>query len=564
MNDLKFYRRIVIANGCIPLLILAWDGWHDQLGANAANRALHITGILSLVFLFLSLLVTPLRTLTGWNSLIAYRRALGLFGFAYAAVHLGIYVIFDRAGNLASTFEEIISRRYLQVGAVAILLMVPLVVTSTNAMIQWIGPRRWKLLHRLSYVVVILGVAHYYLLVKSDVRQPLAFAAVLSPILGFRVFNQYRGRGKQTVSHRMTGTQRSKAAGSGFWKGQLEVVKIFQETHNVKTFRFQPVEGGELPFRFQAGQYLNIQLPIDGTIVRRSYTISSSPTNRSYCEISVKREELGVGSRFLHDEVTEGTILEIAAPAGKFVFDDSRHTAITLIAGGVGITPMMSLARSLTERSWPGEIYFICAVRTPKDIIFREELERLSQRFRNLHLHITLSDPVTDPNWQGATGRITGQFLSQIVPSITGHPVHVCGPGRMMDATCEILRTIGVPDHLICTEAFLSPTGISRPSGIIEATSDNEDVLIESVIEFSKSHVVTTSTSGTSVLEAAEAAGVEIPWECRSGICGQCKVRLRRGSVRMEVEDALSAKEKEAGFILACQAHPKSQLEIEA
>ncbi len=564
MNDLKFYRRIVIVNGCLPLLILAWDGWHDQLGANAANRALHITGILSLVFLFLSLLVTPLRTLTGWNSLIAYRRALGLFGFAYAAVHLGIYVIFDRAGNLASSFEEIISRRYLQVGVVALLLMVPLVVTSTNAMIQWIGPRRWKLLHRLSYVVVILGVAHYYLLVKSDVRQPLAFAAVLSPILGFRVFNQYRGRGKQTVSHRMTGTQRSKAAGSGFWKGQLEVVKIFQETHNVKTFRFQSVEGGELPFRFQAGQYLNIQLPIDGTIVRRSYTISSSPTNRSYCEISVKREELGVGSRFLHDHVTEGTILEIAAPAGKFVFDDSRHTAITLIAGGVGITPMMSLARSLTERSWPGEIYFIFGVRTPKDIIFREELERISKRFPNFHLHITLSDPVIDPDWQGATGRISGPFLSEIVPSITSYPVHVCGPGPMMDATCEILRTIGVPDHLICTEAFLSPTGISRSSGIIEATSDNEDVLIESVIEFSKSNVVTTSTSGTSVLEAAEATGVEIPWECRSGICGQCKVRLRRGSVRMEVEDALSAKEKEAGFILACQAHPKSQLEIEA
>jgi len=133
-----------------------------------------------------------------------------------------------------------------------------------------------------------------------------------------------------------------------------------------------------------------------------------------------------------------------------------------------------------------------------------------------------------------------------------------------MDATCEILRTIGVPNHLIYTEAFMSPMGISRPSGTSEATTNNDDVLIESVIEFSKSRVVTTSNSGTSVLEAAEAAGVEIPWECRSGICGQCKVRLQRGSVKMEVEDALSSREKEAGFILVCQAHPNSQLEIEA
>ena len=203
MQDLKFYRKLVIANGCIPLLILARDGWNDQLGANAANRALHITGTLSLLFLFLSLVITPLRNFTGWNSLIAYRRALGLFGFAYAFIHLGIYVVLDRAGSIASTFEEVVSRRYLQVGAAALLLMVPLAVTSTNAMIRWMGPRSWKLLHRLAYFVAILGVTHYYLLVKSDVRQPLAFAAVLSPLLGIRVFNQYRARSKQVVARRL-------------------------------------------------------------------------------------------------------------------------------------------------------------------------------------------------------------------------------------------------------------------------------------------------------------------------------------------------------------------------
>ncbi len=564
MQDLKFYRFLVVINGCIPLLILAWDAWNDQLGANAANRALHITGILSLLFLFLSLVITPLRSFTGWNSLIATRRALGLFGFAYASIHLAIYVLLDRAGSITSALDEIGSRRYLQVGAAAILLMVPLAATSTNAMIVWLGPRRWKQLHRLAYPIAILAVAHYYLLVKSDVRQPLAFAAVLSPLLGIRAYNQYRGRRKQQPARRVSLRAQPAAIGTHFWKGQLEVTKIFQETYNVKTFRFQPIAGGELPFRYQPGQYLNIQLPVDGKVVRRSYTIASSPTNTSYCEISVKREDLGLGSRFLHDRVSEGAILDIAAPAGRFVFEESKHSAVTLIAGGVGVTPLMSLARSLTERSWPGDIYFVFVARSPCDIIFRDELQRMAERFPNLHLHITLTDVKPEDNWQGATGRLTEQVLQNVVPTIVQHPAHVCGPGPMMDGTCELLRKIGVPDDLIFTEAFVSPLSTHGTVESSQTITDEDQVATESVIEFSQSRIVTTSNSLTSVLEAAEATGVEIPWECRSGICGQCKVRLLQGSVRMDVEDALNAKEKDSGFILACQAHPKSPLIVDA
>ena len=183
MNPLSFYRVLVILNGAIPLVMLAWDAWQNQLGVNSVNQALHITGILSLVFLFLSLLMTPLRWITGWGGWVAFRRALGLYGFFYALVHLLIYVGFDRALSLSSTWHEISTRRFLQVGTLALLLMVPLAVTSTNAMIRRMGAKRWKVLHRATYLVSILGVLHYFLLVKSDVRQPLAFAAVLSLLL---------------------------------------------------------------------------------------------------------------------------------------------------------------------------------------------------------------------------------------------------------------------------------------------------------------------------------------------------------------------------------------------
>lgn len=568
MRDLNFYRRLIILNGFIPLLMLAWDAWNDQVGANAVNRALHITGILSLIFLFLSLVITPLRKLTGWNSLIAFRRALGLFGFMYAVVHVGIYVGLDRALSLSSTLAELFSRRYLQVGGIAVLLMVPLAVTSTNAMIQRIGPRRWKQLHRLTYLVAILGVAHYYLLVKSDIRQPVVFAAVLTPLLGFRIIHEYRNRRPKTAV--MPGVMRSKTSQTkrNFWQGQLQVVKIFPETHNVKTFRFQLPAGGPLPFQYRAGQYLNIRLPIDGHIVRRSYTISSAPMGQGYCEISVKREAQGVGSRYLHDAVREGMTFEISAPAGRFVFEDTQHAAVTLIAGGVGITPMMSMARCLTERSWTGEIYFVFVTRTANDIIFHDELQRMAARHSNFHLHVTLTDGNSGDTWAGAVGRLTEKTLATIVPSIASQPAFVCGPGPMMDATCEILRKLGVPKEWIITEAFVSPATANEPFAPMESELNQAglvDAEFESIISFSKSQVVITATSHTSVLEAAEAAGVDLAWECRSGICGQCKVHCPEGSVHMTSHDALTAKEKAQRYILACQAHPRSaQLSIDA
>ncbi len=564
MQDTRVYRFFLLSNGCIPLLFLGWDAFYQQLGAHAVNQAIHITGILSLVFLFMSLTITPLRRLTGWSSLIAYRRGLGLFGFVYAFIHLGIYVVLDREGNIASALEEIVSRRYLLVGGIAISLMFPLAITSTNFMMRWIGPRRWKSVHRLVYLIAILGVTHYYLSVKSDVRQPLAFAAILSPLLGIRVLNQYWGPGRNPHAKWPARNAHSTMARAGFWKGKLEVAKIVQETHNVKTFRLQLPSGLTLPFRYQAGQYLNIQFLVDGKVVRRSYTISSSPTNSRHCEITVKREDMGAASRHLHDCVCEGTTLEIAAPAGRFVFDDSRHAAVTLISGGVGITPMMSITRSLTERSWPGDIYFIHAARTPRDIIFHNELERMAERSPNLHLYITLTGSWDSLTWKGATGRLSEQALRAIVSDIGKHPAHVCGPGPMMEATGELLRNVGVPDRMIFTEAFDSPIRELGDPDTNLHTAGDDDLATDSVIDFSKSQVVTTATSQDSILDAAEAVGVRIAWECRSGICGQCKVRLLQGTVRMDSEGALSPKERNMGYILSCQAHPKSPVVIEA
>ena len=124
MNQLQYFRLLVILNGAVPSLILAWDAYRGQLGVNSVNYALHVTGILSLLFLLISLLMTPLRWITGWGGWIAFRRAFGLYGFFYSILHVVIYIGFDRALNVTSALHEIWMRRYLQIGTAAFFLMI--------------------------------------------------------------------------------------------------------------------------------------------------------------------------------------------------------------------------------------------------------------------------------------------------------------------------------------------------------------------------------------------------------------------------------------------------------
>ena len=187
MNDAKFAKLLVTVNGLIPLGLLSWDALRGELGANAVSRALHTTGNLALIFFLLSLAVTPLQKLTRYSLLIATRRPLGLLAFLYAVLHVGIYVTLDRAFNLSSTLYELATRRYLQLGLLALLLMVPLAITSTDKMIRRMGSKRWKKLHRLAYVSATLAATHYYMQTKADVSLPIAFASVLAGLLVCRV-----------------------------------------------------------------------------------------------------------------------------------------------------------------------------------------------------------------------------------------------------------------------------------------------------------------------------------------------------------------------------------------
>ncbi len=569
MRDIRFAKAVVFFNGAVPLALLLWDASRHDLGANPVNHAIRTTGMLTLVFISLSLLVTPVRRVTGWNWLIFSRRTLGLYAFFYGCAHFLLFYGLDRSFSLSSTFSEMVKRKYLFVGATGLLLMVPLAVTSTNAMIKRLGSARWRALHRLVYITAIAGVIHYYLLVKADKRQPLAFAAVLAVLLGFRVI-VHRRRPK---APQIAGVARSK-----MWSGSLRVESIVEETPDVRTFRLVSPGGGSLPFDYLPGQYLVLSLLIGGKRVTRTYTIASSPTRPACCELTIKREERGLASRHLHDTIHEGDLLQVSAPAGRFVFDGSGSASVVLIAGGVGITPLMAILRYLTDRSWPGDIHFFYSARTPEDIIFRRELEDLQRRVRNLHLVVTLTR-VNGAGWSGRKGRISSDLLAQSVPSLARQPVYICGPTSMMEPTTRILQELGVPSARIRSEAFLAAKGSggARPVSGAEvgpivsiATADADSSGLPGLVSgppaltFALSAKRTLLSSGKTLLELAEQAGLDIDYECRSGICGRCKTRLLAGWVTMEVQDALDEADRANHYILLCQARSTDHVTIEA
>ena len=180
MNDVRFYKLLISVNALIPLGLLLIDASNGRLGANPIEFFLRTTGVLTLTFLLITLAVTPLRKIFGWNSLIKYRRMLGLFAFFYGCLHLVTYSIFDKSLGFSAIVADVIQRPFIAIGMIAFTLLVPLAITSTNGMVKRLGGKNWARLHKLAYVAAILGVIHFWMIVKSDIFYPAFFGVVLA------------------------------------------------------------------------------------------------------------------------------------------------------------------------------------------------------------------------------------------------------------------------------------------------------------------------------------------------------------------------------------------------
>ena len=193
-GDVRFAKALISVNALVPIAFLLYDWSGGQLGANPIEFFLRATGVLTLTFLLITLAITPLRKLTGRNDLIKYRRMLGLYAFFYACLHLVTYTIFDKSFDLIAIVADVIQRPFIAVGMAAFIMLVPLAVTSTNGWVKRMGGKNWSRLHKLSYLVAVLGVIHFWMIVKSDLFYPAIFGLVLSALLGWRIWKQMNTR----------------------------------------------------------------------------------------------------------------------------------------------------------------------------------------------------------------------------------------------------------------------------------------------------------------------------------------------------------------------------------
>ena len=188
---MTFPKLTVFVNSLVPLVLLLWDIYNKRVGPNPLDFATRTTGMLTLIFLSLTVAVTPFRKIFGINSLVKLRRMLGLFAFFYGSLHLLTYIWFDRLFNLASVGQDVVRRPFILAGMTAFLLMVPLAITSTNKMVKRLGGKRWAKLHKLVYLAAMAGVVHFWMLVKSDTRLPWTFGFIVLFLLGYRLLVKY-------------------------------------------------------------------------------------------------------------------------------------------------------------------------------------------------------------------------------------------------------------------------------------------------------------------------------------------------------------------------------------
>ncbi|HXD15684.1 MAG TPA: 2Fe-2S iron-sulfur cluster-binding protein [Vicinamibacterales bacterium] len=335
---------------------------------------------------------------------------------------------------------------------------------------------------------------------------------------------------------------------------QVPVIAVLDEARGIKTFRLGRPDG----FEFKAGQFLTIRLRADGKEHARCYSISSRPEARGYMEISVKR--LGSVSATLHASVRAGGMLAIRMPAGAFVYPAGDDRPIVLIAGGIGITPLMSMLRHGLDAEPLRPVTLVYSVRTPEDIAFRDEIRALATR----HPQFSAVLVVTDADVTSADmfpGRITAHFLSVTVPDVAHSTCMVCGPPPMIDDVKVMLAEIGVPAGQIQYEIFQPTIAASagapvREQPVVEAPASHE-------IRFERSGVSVRIEPGETLLEAAERCGADVPSLCRAGVCGTCRTRVLSGDAEC-ASQILGDRDRADGYTLPCVARPFSDCVLEA
>jgi glycine betaine catabolism B len=363
--------------------------------------------------------------------------------------------------------------------------------------------------------------------------------------------------------------------------------QIRQETHDVKSFFFCAPSGRA--FVFEPGQFITLELEIDGESVNRCYTISSPPTRPHTISITVKRVPGGKVSNWLHDNLHVGAQVRVLGPAGEFTCARLPAQKLLFLSAGSGITPLMSMSRAYHELGEDSDVVFVHSARTPDDIIFARELDLIASNQANFRTAFVCERVGARTNWPGVMGFLTLPLLKLIAPDFLEREIFTCGPAPYMQAVRNLLEEGGFDRSHYHEESFSFETpgelaaqlttahvadALRSAESFVEAREqsvafapESEPVSMDTEtkfkVSFARSNREIECGSDQRVLEAAKKAGVRLPASCTQGMCGTCKVKLVSGEVAMKHAGGIRQREIDQGMVLLCCSKPLTDLVID-
>jgi len=408
----------------------------------------------------------------------------------------------------------------------------------------------------VAFTLVVMNVAIHFLhsasadKVSGNTSEMFIFASLCFATIGFasRIRRPHPKAEKGTPSSDPPSIPERSSLDKPL---HLILARIERQTHDAKTLRFLLPAGRQL--RSRPGQFLTFELMIDGKPVTRSYSISSSPTQTGYVEITPRRVERGYVSPFLNDRAQVGLAVKVKGPYGQFYFDENKHKRIVLIAAGSGITPLMAMLRYIDDLCLPVDCVLIYCIRKEEDGFFLKELQAFQNRLSRLHVVIVVSQP--SPNWKGWSGRLRREILDLEVENPLGSTFFLCGPPAFMSLGRSLLKDMSVNPDRILQESF---------GGAVPAEPSSSPDTGRLTVKFARSAVTYKMSPDETLLESSEKHGVLIPSGCRQGNCGTCVTKLLDGDVRMEPHEALSDQQRSQGYILPCVSRPLTDVTLDA
>ena len=342
---------------------------------------------------------------------------------------------------------------------------------------------------------------------------------------------------------------------------RLTIAELRRETPDSVSIAFAVPEALKEAYRFAPGQNVTVKAELDGEELRRCYSICSG-LDDGELRIAVKKQEGGAFSSFANDRLAPGQTLEVMTPSGNFTTPlDPKAARLYLgVAAGSGITPLLSIIKTVLAREPLSRFFLLYGNRTTQSIMFRGALEALKDRFLDrLALSHVLSREAQDVPM--LSGRIDAGklalFLRQIGPAASIDHAFVCGPGALLDTAERALEALGLAPERIHVERFTIEGEPPRAPPVETAVAARDivaeaDAMLDGIRHRFPIH------DGETVIDAALAAGLELPYSCRGGMCCTCRARLVEGEVAMDVNYSLEAWELEAGYVLTCQSRPKT------